>query len=70
MEASRKKQIHVRGQSYVSAERTNTAEEAVKSVEIIARCNRVNDATLYLLKSKLGNRVVFGGQDKLSHKPH
>ena len=62
MEASRKKKIHVRVQSYVSPDRTNPDEVFVKSVAMRARCNRVNDTTLDLLKSKLRNIVVFGGQ--------
>ena len=70
MEASRKKQSRVRGRSYVSPERTNPAKVYVKSVAIRARFNIANDATLDLLKCKLRNRVVFGGQDKLRHTPH
>ena len=70
MEASRKNQIRVRGRSYVSPELTTPAEVSVKSVAMIARYNIVNDATLYLLKGNLRNRVVFGGQDKLLHTPH
>ena len=50
MEASIKKQSHVRGQSYVNTERTTTAEVSTESVAIRARYNRVNDATLDLLK--------------------
>ena len=43
---------------------------SVKIVEMREKCNRVNDETLDLLKGKLRNRVVFGGQDKLLHTPH
>ena len=61
IEASRKKQSHVCGQSYVSPERTTLEKVSVKSVVMRSRYIRVNDETLYLLKVKLRNRVVFGG---------
>ena len=70
MEASRKNQSHFCGWSYVSTDCASTAEVSVKSVAMRARCNRVNDATLDLLKGDLINIVVFGGQDKLCHKSH
>ena len=70
MEESRKNQSHVCGQSYVNPERTTTAKVSAKSVLMIEIRNRVNYVTLYLLKGKLINRVVFGGQDKLLHTPH
>ena len=70
MEASRKNQSHVRGQSYVIPERTTPTKASVRNVTIIARCNRVNDATLDLLKGEIRNKVVFSGQDKLLHTPH
>ena len=70
MEASRNNQSHVRGRSYVSPEQTTPAEVSVKSVVMRARYNRVNYATLDLLRGNIINRVVFGGQDKLLHTPH
>ena len=62
MEASRNNQSHVHGRSYISPERTTTSKVSVEIVAMRARCNRVNDATLDLLKGKLRNRVVFGGK--------
>ena len=70
MEASRKKQSRVSCLSYVGTERTTPAKVSVKSIAMRAIRNRVNDAALDLLKVKLRNRVVFGGQDKLRHTPH
>ena len=70
MDTSKKKQSHVCGRSYVSPDLTTLDELSMKSVAMRARCNRVNDATLYLLKCKLRNRVVFCGQDKIRRTPH
>ena len=61
MKASRNKQNHVCGRSYVSPERTTPAEVSVKIVAMGEILNRVNDSTLDLLKGKFRNRVVFGG---------
>ena len=66
IEASIKKQSNVRFLSYVSPDCTTPSKVSVKSVAIRAICNRVNDATLDMLKGKIRNRVMFGGQDKFA----
>ena len=70
MEASRKKQSHVRDQSYVSPERTTPTKVSMMSVAMRARCNRFNNETLDMLKGKIRNRVLFGVQDNLCHTSH
>ena len=66
MEASRKKQSHVRGQSCVSPECTTPDKVSVKSVKMISIYNILNNVTLDTLKVNLRNRVVFGGQYKIT----
>ena len=70
MEASRKKQSRVRGQSCVSPECTTPDKVSVKSVKMISIYNILNNVTLDTLKVNLRNRVVFGGQYKIQHTLH